>query len=444
MKLSIITTMLLFFSTWTLFAETASSRKTGDTTGDIAIEKKIEAPRELKTKDLINFTGEVKAGYSFSFNTTEPGSGHMGRITGLNSGMGPMIPLKVQVMFGVSIPYLKDNRIAATHMFRSSLMYSGMTPVSKGGGESNIEEGVKNDILPANILMSIPLVLVCDYGLTIPYLDSSSMLFKGTGFKLNNSLMFSTGMAQFRGSAGFSPISFYSFSAGFAYGINWNDRVKGQSDEEDTSAIETPYHTFDFFINNKFTFDLSGILSQNKYSRRAGLRVNASTSLTYKSYIFSEYSTLTWSPDMDGTTGGWFINGDFSLGYRIPIYGEEPTDQTDPSLTTKEKLISRLTEKKFSIEPGFQLKILDYNLTHCLDSTMASGGYGSDFVYTAFGPYLNFQLPYNIFINTGFTFSNAPSYTEDYDEISDSLLDAEYENWYINMQGISLSVGWKF
>ena len=97
----------------------------------------------------------------------------------------------------------------------------------------------------------------------------------------------------------------------------------------------------------------------------------------------------------------------------------------------------------FVIHKGIFFTINYVNLTHYLDSQMNDEGWGSDFIYIGFGPYIRFDLPYNLFCNIILQIKNDKKYTSETVGNLD-FQTREYEDWYLYLDSIQFNVGWKF
>jgi hypothetical protein len=135
---------------------------------------------------------------------------------------------------------------------------------------------------------------------------------------------------------------------------------------------------------------------------------------------------------------GWTFEPSFLFGYKIPILIDNKYE-TDNEYN---KFLGGKLYNNFSVILGI-ISRLKMELTHYNDSKMSDNGWGSDFINLDLSPVLIFELPCNITTTIGVDWTNGKSYTTDSIGNGD-FRKREYKDWYINLDSIFLSIGWKF
>jgi hypothetical protein len=277
--------------------------------------------------------------------------------------------------------------------------------------------------------------LLVNYNIIIPiYLSSNPALSKNNFTISFNSTL---GISNFftGSSLSISPISLLSFTSGFSFGTAWRYRQGAGFQkivDDELQSINGPI-IMKVYLNTSFQISLDNFMLK-KYKRWTGVYTTSSIEFQYYNILTEDDKIAYQGGGSKENYDGWKLSSNFKIGYKIPII---------PAKDNENKQFLKKNVVKFIIHKGIFFSINSINLTHFLDSQMKDKGWGSDFIYITFGPYLRFDLPYNLYCNLSMIIKNDIKYTHGTIGNLD-FQTREYDDWYLYLDGIQLNVGWKF
>lgn len=277
---------------------------------------------------------------------------------------------------------------------------TGFAPVtSKATDYKEIEsrypatvDGGRNDI---GSPMGIEAKLYYTFQTYIPAMRKDNMLMNENNIKINvignlSPVSFETGVY-----AEITPLAFLIFELGTKIGTGWNFPALGLNG----LAINDP--NFKYSETNKIMAATKGVLSVTKLQTTLQFDVGAVVPGDWNHFIMAivenvEYQYFSgaknnqfwrWEHDAGENQNGFMWYQTFLIGYMMP---KVPYLDLVGFLIETEQ---RVTSKKAS--------------------TMASGGWGSDFMSVYFGPLLNFEINDKYSITLLGEFTNARQYTDE-------------------------------
>ena len=176
---------------------------------------------------------------------------------------------------------------------------------------------------------------------------------------------------------------------------------------------------------------------QKSYKKWSHVLFLVNTSFNHIVLLNYPYYDHPYYWELGYTRNGWSFSANFMLGYSLPLIEDEKLRKAE------EKRF-----KGFVQNNNFAIRILmssaiSTNLTYFNESRIDAGGYGSDFLYTNFGPVLYFELPNNVFAALNLSWTTSRLYT--LKTIGNvNRQNQVYEDWYLSFNKIGMVVGMNF
>ena len=236
----------------------------------------------------------------------------------------------------------------------------------------------------------------------------------------------------------FTPAAFINFQYGFLMGFGWNiPGFAGGFGINDRGIIVRPDVAgpqIQTWFSTTLQFDLAYILPK-QYQRWAHIVTTATPTFKYQALLTIPDNQPYMYQECPGEKlNGWKFIFEYLLGYRF-IINEDDTGDNNKFIKWK--------NKNFMITAGIYVWMDYLNLTHYYDSTMESGGWGSDFATVNFGPAMQFDLPNNYYIKLFFFFQNEKAYTSQ--TVGNIyFMDRKYQDWYVYFRWLGVFFGWNF
>lgn len=279
--------------------------------------------------------------------------------------------------------------------------------------------------------------LYVNYSVIAPLLNFDNPLTKDNNIKFTFLTEISPITANFGGSVTFTPVAFLLFETGFLIGHGWklDDELAGIGLNNDgiieRKNLYGPH--FQLWFSSTFQMDLAFVLPE-AYQRWTHVVLLATPMLKYQALLgISEDQPYMYEECPGEQLGGWRFLFELLLGYRF-IVNEDDTGAGSQFL--------KRDNKNFIITVGAYMWLDYLNLTHYYDSPM-SNGWGSDFSYVNFGPAVQFDLPYNIWVKLFAFFRNDRAYTDETVGNRD-FRDRVYDDYNVFFRWFGFFVGWSF
>lgn len=276
------------------------------------------------------------------------------------------------------------------------------------------------------------------YGVVSPMLNFDTPLTKDNNIRFNLLAEISPITANWGASMVLTPIAFLQFQFGFLVGSGWalSSTLGGIGLNEGGTIHRASFQApmIQFWFTPTFQMDLAYVVPK-RYQRWLHIVAIASPQLKFQNYFGAGYHQPYMYEECAGEQlNGWRLGGDFIFGYRFYI-NEEDTGEGETYL--------KMNHKNFIITLAAYAWIDWLNLSHYHDSTMASGGWGSDFMSVNFGPAIQLDLPYHLWVKLFFFFRNERAYTDATVGNAD-FRNRVYEDYLIYPRTIGIFIGWNF
>ncbi len=278
------------------------------------------------------------------------------------------------------------------------------------------------------------------YSAIAPFLTADHFLFRDNNIKvtLKGDL---TPVSLAQGiSVTITPIAFLKFEGGCNIGSGWDFfgifNGLGINDGTCVKGRRQNFYgpVFHSYFSLTFQFDVAALMPA-KYKRWTHIVMQAQPVVKFRC-LLNVGSDVSWqyNADRGENFNGWVMEGSYLIGYQIPIIVDD---------CGQDRMFLKRRNNRFTISPAMFFEIDKWNLSNMLRSTMASGGWGSDFCYVYFGPVVMFDLPNNMNVIFGCEWANDIEYTE---QTVGNLFfqNRVYKDWYVNFSRLLLSVGWDF
>ncbi|MBI9097400.1 MAG: hypothetical protein JEY91_02930 [Spirochaetaceae bacterium] len=265
---------------------------------------------------------------------------------------------------------------------------------------------------------SVELQAYVKHRIKVPFLQGDNALNADNNVNFKFDLYAAPVAAYIKASATITPIAFLNFDMGGMIGTGWNAKVFngiGNNVRGNISEKSFPGVVTELWSSATLQFDLAAIIP-GEWTHVVAL-INAK-------FLYSFFSTeeagngapWQWLADRGENLNGWEFEGSYFLGYQMPL-----------ALDT----LGFLIETSQLLGPDNQI------------STMADGGWGSDFIQVTFGPLGNFtfdehnSLAVLIQFQTGLDYTNESIFNQFYQNRS-------YEDTYVKFNRIALAYNYKF
>ena len=260
---------------------------------------------------------------------------------------------------------------------------------------------------------------VVSYSLKYPFLTGDGALFKTNSVEYKFSGEISPVSVNALASVTLTPIALLKLSAGAGAGTGWYAGFNGL-------GRNLPGHTYDaplkepvsgivyrMWMSATIQFDVGAVVP-GKWNH---IVVAAVPKLEYKGFTVVDNSTAwQWEADDGENFNGFKFYGTYVLGYQLPF-----AVNTVAFLLDTEQYVGHTASL----------------------STMASGGWGSDFIKMNFGPLVSITLSNNSDLTVLFQLKNGRRYTDA--TIENRYFEyRKYESWYISLYRLALSYTIKF
>jgi len=268
---------------------------------------------------------------------------------------------------------------------------------------------------------SVELQLYLNHKITVPFLEGEHELTEDNNVKFNFNLYVAPVALYGKAAAIFTPIAFLNFEIGGMIGSGWNAVIFNGLGLNTTGTPETtsfPGVVTELWSSATFQFDLAAIVpgewthvvlvanGEFKYSYFSGAGVSTT----------ADVQAWQWLADSGENLNGLKFNGTYFLGYQMPLV-----------LDTV----------------GFLVETTQHLGANNTLSTMASNGWGSDFVEVTFGPLANFSFDEHNNLTVLFQFQSGRDYT-DATIFEQNFIDRDYEATYVKFHRIALAYNYKF
>jgi len=257
------------------------------------------------------------------------------------------------------------------------------------------------------------------YALKYPFLTGDGPLFKSNSVEYKMSGELSPVSLNALASVTLTPIALLKLSAGAGAGTGWYAGFNGLGRNLPGLDYDAPQHepfsgvVYRMWMSATFQFDVGAVVP-GKWNH---IIMAAVPKLEYRAFTGAENSTAwQWEADDGENFNGFKYYGTYVLGYQLP----------------------------FAVNTvGVLLDTEQYIGSTASLSTMASGGWGSDFIKMNFGPLVNIALNDNSDLTVLFQLKNGRRYTDA--TIGNRYFEyREYESWYIALYRLALSYTVKF
>ncbi|HOV14674.1 MAG TPA: hypothetical protein PK771_10350 [Spirochaetota bacterium] len=287
-----------------------------------------------------------------------------------------------------------------------------------------------------------------NYAMIAPFLRADHFLFDNNYIALRLKSQISPVSLNTGAEIEISPIAFLVFYSGFMFGSGWNvgfnglgrNNALGFIKDKPKEILKEPFYGvfFQSWFTTTFQFDVAALMpAQNK--RWSHIVMKFSPTIKYMGVLnVPESQPFEWEAQGGEHFNGWYLGGDYLIGYQIPVIEDIRKDEAN-----KRQFLGFVKHNDFKITLMMWMEFIDVHLTHYFDSRMQDKGWGSDFVTMRFGPNIMFNLPSNFFAMVGFHFRNGRGYT--YETAGNlSFMLREYQDWYVYFERIALVFGWGF
>lgn len=253
-------------------------------------------------------------------------------------------------------------------------------------------DGARNDL---GLAMSIELKAYYTFQMEFPAMRANNAMMKGNNIKFKTRANISPVSFEVGPYLELTPIAFLVFEFGSKIGTGWDFSPLNLNG----LAINDP--TFRFTDNQKAFDATSGVLSTTKMQAKLQFDVGALIPGDWTHFVVVaiqnvEYQYFSgannnqywrWEHDAGENQNGFVWYQTYVVGYQMPT-APGYLDMVGMLIETEQKLTGKD------------------------DSTMDSGGWGSDFISCAFGPLFNFKFNEHHSLAVIFQFKTARQYTD--------------------------------
>jgi hypothetical protein len=281
--------------------------------------------------------------------------------------------------------------------------------------------------------------LYAKYDFIAPFLNGDNFMIADNYIKLSLLGEISPVSLNVGASVTFQPLALLYLQSGFLIGPAWEFPGLAQGLALNKSGQEREVYSFwgphmQVWFSATMQMDFAYVLPE-AVQRWTHIVMYATPKFKYQALLsIPENVSYVYEADRGENMNGWRFMSEFFLGYQLPIIEDD---------TGQDRQFIKMRHKRTTLTTGMLVNIEKVDLTNYNDSPMASGGWGSDFVYVEFGPILKMDLPYNFwFILFGF-FVNDKAYT---DQTVGNIFyqDRVYEDWYVHFRRFGFFFGWDF
>ena len=260
---------------------------------------------------------------------------------------------------------------------------------------------------------------VVSYSLKFPFMAGEGALFKGNSVEYKFSGEISPVSVNALASVTLTPIALLKVSAGTGAGTGWYAGFNGLGRNlpgiNYNAPLEEPFSgiVYKIWMAATLQFDVGAVVP-GKWNH---VVMAAVPKLEYKAFTGADKNTAwQWEADDGENFNGFKFYGTYVLGYQLP----------------------------FAVNTvGFLLDTEQYIGNTASLSTMASGGWGSDFVKMTFGPLVNITLGESSDLTVLFQLKNGRRYTNA--TIGNRYFEyRKYESWYMYVYRLAFSYTIKF
>jgi len=277
-----------------------------------------------------------------------------------------------------------------------------------------------------------------NYHMIAPFLTLKHPLFKNNNIKFSLHYEISPITMNVGMSVTLTPIAFLTFQSGFLIGPGWSFAgiISGIGINDKGSILRQNFigPHMQLWFSSTFQFDLAYVIS-SRYIRWLHFVLVLTPTIRYQALLsINEHTPYMYEEDIGENLNGWKLQGEYLLGYRIPVIED---------YTGEDRQFLKMKHKNLLITAGIVLRMDYLHLSHFYDSRMKDKGWGSDFCFIEFGPGVNIELPYNYYVTLFALFKNDRFYTSDTVGNLD-YREREYQDWYVYFRRIGFFFGWNF
>ncbi|QEN06919.1 hypothetical protein EXM22_02510 [Oceanispirochaeta crateris] len=265
---------------------------------------------------------------------------------------------------------------------------------------------------------SVELQLYIDHTITVPFLQGTSPLTKDNNIKFGFRGSLAPVVAYVQTKAVITPIAFLNFELGYSIGSGWSGLgFNGIGLNNDGTGIPEsdpfPGAVMETWMSGTFQFDMAAV-RPGKWNHVVVV-ANGKFKNMYFTAAGSDDAWQWKADDGENFNGNMFL-GTYVLGYQMPL-------QVDMI--------------------GFMVETEQYIGDVKDKSTMASNGWGSDFVEVKFGPLANVTFDEKNSVTALLQFKTDRLYSDD--SIHDNYYATRnYESTYVKIHRIALAYKHKF
>lgn len=214
---------------------------------------------------------------------------------------------------------------------------------------------------------AVELQLFAGHSVTIPFLQGSGGMTKDNNVKLQVKGYLAPVVTYLEATASFTPIAFLKFDMGYSFGSGWHGfgfNGLGLNNDGSGTPTQDPFAgvAMETWGSGTFQFDLAAVVP-GEWNH---IVVVANAKLQYVNYTEAgSNDAWQWKADKGENFNGLVYKGTYLLGYQMPL---------------------KVDTVGFMVETGQYIDSVKDK------STMADGGWGSDFVNVKFGPLANIKF----------------------------------------------------
>lgn len=249
--------------------------------------------------------------------------------------------------------------------------------------------------------------LYLNYSFIMPLLQFDNFLMSDNNIKFTVKSEVSPVTMNGGFSVTFTPLAFLVLSTGFLIGPGWKiaDDIAGIGINRDGIIDRKDFAgpLFQQWFSVTFQMDFAYVVPE-KFRKWMHIVLLGTTTVKYQALLGLDPNQPYMYEECPGEhLGGWRLIADFLLGYRIFILEDPDTDKG---------MFIKHNSRNLVVTFGF-FGWLDYlDLSHYKKSPM-SKGWGSDFAFFNFGPAVQVDLPFNVYVKFFAFFRNDRVYTDE-------------------------------